>query len=199
MERWLDQQSLGDFLSSEYYYGRVSATCPPAAVGVVWSWWFAGGSWEGTIPLVTVALDGPDGPRLDVFAERPGKLRPGTMLPYFPATGGGRAEAAVELAPDRIARAIAGERLRRGLYDATQHALVTGRAPVIAEVGVPWPTGRVWAGCVELVVTATHAGRTVRCAGFVRPEEATEVRLLRRAPVTVSADGSTGVLGPFPW
>lgn len=194
------QQRLGEFLSSGYYADSAAGRDnPEPVVGALRSWWFSGGEWEG-IPAANLALDGPGGRRatVEVLVDDPGELRPGTMIPYFPAVGRKPPRPAIELAPARIARMLADERLRRGLYDTVQHALVVDGVRVTTAVTAPRPTGRIRDGHVEVVVD-TVDDDPVRCVGFVRPEEATGIRLAGRAPVCMSADRSTAVLGPFPW
>lgn len=190
------QQTLGDFLSPGYYSHVVREPCPEPGVGALTSWWFTGREWEG-IPLVRVALD--DGVVLEVQVDEPGRLRPGMFIPYLVPAEGGRPGPAVGLTPERIERVLADERSRRGLYDAEQHAVVVDGRRAVVPVSTPRPTGRVRHGHVEVVVDAVIGDDTVRCTGFVRPEEAAGVRLSRRAPVSVSADRSAGALGPFPW
>lgn len=208
-EHWgRPHQTLGDFLAPGYYSHVVREPCQEPRVGALTSWWFTDREWEG-IPLVCVALD--DGVVLEVHVDDPGRLRPGMFIPYLVPAEGGRPGPAVGLAPARIERVLADERARRGLYDAEQHAVVVDGARAVVPVSAPRPTGRVRHGHVEVVVDAVidavvdavvgavaDAG-TVRCTGFVRPEEAAGVRLTRRAPVSVRADRSAGVLGPFPW
>lgn len=193
------QPGLGDFLEPTYYADSSAAPAAPPHVGSLRLWWFAGGEWEG-VPAVRLALDGPEGQvSVEVLTSEPGKLRPGTMIPFHPATRDTQARAAVTATPVRIARAIADERLRRGLYDTTQHALVVDGVTTVVPVTRPWPTGRIRDGQVEVTVRATVGDQVVPCTGFVRPEDAAGMRLSRRAPVTLGAGGSTGTLGPFPW